>query len=79
MTFGGLLYYIAFQLLVPLLFTLSFVSFLWGAFLYIIAGSIDEELQEKGKAVMFYGLVSFGFMVGVWTIFTLIAGALYKV
>lgn len=58
MTIGSVLSYIFFQLLVPLCFTISAVTFLWGACLYIISGSQDEELGEKGKAVMLYGLLA---------------------
>ena len=75
MTFGALLSYAAFQILIPLMFVASFVSFLWGAFLYVISGSTDEEMQEKGKAVMLYGLLAFVVMVLVWVVIRAVAAA----
>lgn len=45
---------------IPILFTISFVVFVWGLFLYVIAGGHDEHLREQGKALLLYGLVSFG-------------------
>lgn len=76
MTFGSLISYSLFELLVPALFTISFVAFLWGVFLYIIAGSQDEEMQERGKTVMLYALLFFVFMVLVWGLLGILAGVL---
>lgn len=66
MTFGELVSYVLFQLLVPLLFVLSFLTFLWGVFLVFIAGGADEELQETGYTLMLYGVVWLGLMALVW-------------
>lgn len=76
MTFGALISYTAFELLVPALFTVSAVSFMWGVFLYVIAGAQDEEMQERGKTVMLYALLSFVVMVLVWGLFQLVARTL---
>lgn len=62
MTFGALFSYIVFQLLLPAIFALSFVTFVWGGFLYLIAGTRDEELQEKGKGLMVYGFLALAVM-----------------
>ncbi|MEK7510910.1 MAG: pilin [Patescibacteria group bacterium] len=52
--------------LVPLIFALAFLVFIWGVFQYFIAGGHDEEKKEKGKSLMLYGLIGFFVMVSVW-------------
>jgi hypothetical protein len=63
---AGTLGYFFFELLVPLLFSLSFVVFVWGALLYVIAGGHDEAAREKAKAVMLYGVIVFVVMADIW-------------
>lgn len=58
--------YLSYQLVVPLLFVVSFVTFLWGLCLYVVAGSQDEELAEKGVILMLYALIFFVVVVLVW-------------
>ena len=54
--------------LVPLVFSLAFIVFLWGIFNFFIAGGADEEKREKGKQFMVWGLIGFFVMVSVWGI-----------
>lgn len=58
--------------LVPLIFTLAFIVFLWGVFQYFIAGGADEEKREKGKKFVAYGLVGFFVMISVWGLVNLL-------
>lgn len=60
-----------FDYLLPALFLLAFLTFSWGTFQYFVHGSADEEIKEKAKALMFYGLIAFFLMLSVWTIFTI--------
>src|SRR4051812_731630 len=60
--------------LVPLIFALAFIVFLWGVFQYFIAGAADEEKREGGKSLMIYGLIGFFVMVSVWGIVNLLLG-----
>ncbi|HYF29208.1 MAG TPA: pilin [Candidatus Paceibacterota bacterium] len=53
-------------ILVPLIFALAFIVFIWGVFQYFIAGGHDEEKKESGKSLMLYGLIGFFVMVSVW-------------
>ncbi len=73
---GGLLSYAIFGLLIPLVFTLSFIVFVWGALQYFIAGGHDEEAREKGKSLMFYGFLVLAVMAAVGAILRYIANAL---
>ncbi len=60
--------------LVPLIFALAFIVFLYGVFQYFIAGASDEETREKGKSLMIYGLIGFFVMVSVWGLVNLLVG-----
>jgi len=60
--------------LVPLIFALAFIVFLWGVFQYFIAGASDEEKREAGKSLMIYGLIGFFVMVSVWGLVNLLVG-----
>lgn len=59
--------------LVPLIFALAFLVFLWGMFQTFILGGGDEEKQKKGKQLMMYAIVGFVVMVSLWGIVNLVA------
>ena len=60
--------------LVPLVFAIAFVVFIWGIFQYFIAGGHDEEAKEKGKSLMLYGLIGFFLMIAVWGLVNILLG-----
>jgi hypothetical protein len=51
---------------VPVLFSLAFIVFIWGAFNTFILGATSEDVKEKGKSLMLYGLIGFFVMLSVW-------------
>lgn len=61
--------------LVPLIFALAFIVFIWGVFQYFIAGGHDEEKREKGRGLMMYGLIGFFVMVSVWGLVNILTGS----
>jgi len=61
-----------FDYLLPTLFLLAFLTFVWGTFQYFVQGLSDEEVKEKSKALMFYGLLVFFLMLVIWTVFTIV-------
>lgn len=63
---AGAIRYGLLEIVVPLIFALSFVVFVWGAFLYFIAGTHDEAGKEKGKSIMLYGILVYAGMFAVW-------------
>ncbi len=71
---GGTIIDIINTVLVPLIFALAFIVFLWGVFQYFIAGGSDEEAREKGKSLMIWGLIGFFVMVSVWGLVNLFVG-----
>ena len=48
-----------YEYLIPGLFVVIFITFLWGSFHYWLAGVADEEVREKGKAVIMYAFLTF--------------------
>ncbi|MES2994785.1 MAG: pilin [Patescibacteria group bacterium] len=64
-------------ILVPLIFALAFIAFLWGVFTYFIAGAADEEKRDTGKKFVTYGLIGFFVMVSVWGIVNLLVNSFF--
>lgn len=58
--------------LVPLVFALAFLMFLWGMFVTFILGGSDEGKQSEGKALMLYSILAFVVMVCIWGIVNII-------
>ena len=62
------------NVLVPVLFAVAFIVFLWGAFYTFILGSGSEEVKEKGKNLMLWGLIGFFVMVSIWGLVNILTG-----
>ena len=63
------------NVLVPVLFAISFIVFLWGAFQTFILGANDPGVKDKGKNLMLYGLIGFFVMVSVWGLVNILTGS----
>lgn len=59
--------------LVPAIFALAFLVFIWGMFQYFILGGHDSEKQEQGRSLMLYAIIGFVLMISVWGIVNLFA------
>ena len=64
------------NVLVPVLFSIAFIVFLWGAFTTFILGAGSEEVKEKGKSLMLWGLIGFFVMVSVWGLVNILTGTI---
>ncbi len=64
--------------LVPLVFAIAFLAFLWGATKYFILGGHDEGKREEGRQLMLYSIVAFVLMISIWGIVNLIGGSLFN-
>ncbi len=62
------------NVIVPLIFALAFVVFIWGVFRFFILGGSDGEARESGKGLMIWGLIGFFVMVSVWGLVNLFVG-----
>ncbi len=61
--------------LVPVLFAVAFIVFIWGVFQTFILGATSEDAKEKGKSLMLYGLIGFFVMVSVWGLVAILTGS----
>ncbi len=64
------------NVLVPVLFAIAFIVFLWGAFNTFILGAQSDEVKEKGKNQMLYGLIGFFVMVSIWGLVNILTGSI---
>ncbi|MEK7602135.1 MAG: pilin [Patescibacteria group bacterium] len=62
--------------LVPLIFALAFIVFLWGVYRYLILGADNEEKRQEGQKFIMYGLIGFFIMISIWGIVNLLVGSL---
>lgn len=62
------------NILVPVLFAIAFIVFLWGAFETFIIGANNEDVKEKGRNLMLWGLIGFFVMVSLWGLVNILTG-----
>lgn len=62
------------NILVPVIFAIAFIVFVWGAFNTFIVGANSEDTKEKGKNLMLWGLIGFFVMVSVWGLVNILTG-----
>ena len=62
--------------LVPLVFAIAFLVFLWGIFKTFILGGADETKRSEGRQLMLYAIIGFLLMVSLWGIVNLVGSSL---
>ncbi len=62
--------------LVPFIFALGFVVFIWGMFQYFIYGGANEESRDKGRQLIIYSVIAFVLMLSLWGLVNVIASGL---
>ncbi len=65
------------QVLVPLVFALAFLLFIYGVFKYVIQGGGDPDERDKGKQLMIWGIIGFVVMVSLWGIVNMLSGGVF--
>lgn len=60
--------------LVPLVFAIAFIVFLYGVFKTFILGGGEEEKQAEGKKLMLYAIIGFVVMLSLWGLVNWIGG-----
>jgi hypothetical protein len=60
--------------LVPVIFAIAFIVFIFGVFQYFIMGRGSEEAAASGRALMVWGLIGFFVMVSVWGLVNILLG-----
>jgi hypothetical protein len=61
------------DVLVPLIFAVAFIVFLWGVFKYFILGATDEESRSNGGKLVLYGIIGFAVMLSVWGLVNIVS------
>lgn len=64
------------RLLVPLIFAIAFIVFLWGIYQYFILGGANEEKRKEGQKLAMAGIIGFVIMIAVWGIVGLLVNSL---
>lgn len=64
------------NIIVPVLFAIAFIVFLWGAFETFILGATSDDVKERGKNLMLWGLIGFFVMVSVWGLVNILTGTI---
>lgn len=62
--------------LIPLVFAIALLVFIYGMFQYFILGGGDEDSRETGRRLMLWSIVGFVAMVSIFGIVNLVAGGL---
>lgn len=64
------------NIIVPVLFAIAFIVFLWGAFETFILGANNTDVKDRGKNLMLWGLIGFFVMVSVWGLVNILTGTI---
>ncbi len=62
--------------LIPLIFAVALLIFIWGMFLYFILGGGDEGKREQGKGLMLWAIIGFVMMIIIFGVVNLVANGL---
>ena len=60
--------------LVPFVFAVALLLFIYGMYLYFIQGADEPDTRDTGKTYLIWSIVALVLMVSVWGITNLIAG-----
>ena len=59
--------------IIPLIFTIAFMFFVWGVVQYVLYPD-DEGKKEKGRQFMIWGLIALTVMFSVWGLVSILTG-----
>jgi len=76
-TFFGKLSTFISEVLVPLVFAIALLIFIWGMFKFFILGGHSEDEREKGKQLILWSIIGFVMMVSIWGVVNAISGDLF--
>jgi hypothetical protein len=62
--------------LLPLIFSIALLFFLYNAFRFFILGGAHDAEREKAKTLALYGIGAFVFLVSIWGIVNMIVNGL---
>ena len=65
------------NVLIPLVFALALLIFVWGMFRFFVWGQANEEDRSKGRQMIIWSIVGMMFMVSIWGIVNVFATGLF--
>jgi len=65
------------ETLIPLVFGLALLVFVYGMFNYFILGGASDDSREKGRRLIMWSVIGFVMMVSIWGIVNMVAGGLF--
>jgi len=63
--------------LIPLVFGVALLFFIYGMFRYFIQGGASEDDRNKGKQLIIWSIIGFVLMVSIWGIVNAISSGLF--
>ncbi len=63
-------------IVIPLIFAIAVLFFVWNATRYFIIGGANEDDQEKARRLAIWGILAFVVITALWGIVALISGSL---
>jgi hypothetical protein len=65
-----------FDVIVPVIFALAFLAFIWGIAQYLLFPG-SEEKKRTGRQIIIWGIVVFFIMVSIWGIVNLLSSSIF--
>ncbi len=53
-------------IVLPIIISVSFITFVWGVYNYFIAGGANPEKRREGTKFLMYGIVGLAIIFSVW-------------
>ncbi len=63
--------------LIPFVFALALLIFIWGMFRFFILGGDNEDERAKGKQLILWSIIGMVIMVSIWGIVNVVAEGLF--
>lgn len=64
------------NVLIPLLFGIALLVFLWNAFRFFILGAHETTARDNARRLALYGILGFVFLVSIWGIVNIFVSGL---
>ena len=65
------------NVLIPLVFGLTLLIFIWGMFRFFIWGGGNDEERSKGKQLILWSIVGLVMMTSIWGIVNMFSGGIF--
>lgn len=63
-------------IVIPIIFALAFIVFIWGVFKYFILHGSEEEARAEGRKFILWGLLGMALLFSVWGVLNILLSTL---